>query len=81
MGKLQGLPWPSLAYMGLGTTALTLWIEMSALKQACTTTVRPLAGIDSWMRAAASQEQHALSSIYIDVHVMLCNRQEAWLPA
>lgn len=27
------LPWPALAYMGLGTTALTLWIEMSALKQ------------------------------------------------
>lgn len=29
----RGLPWPALAYMGLGTTALTLWIEMSALKQ------------------------------------------------
>ncbi|KAK9800334.1 hypothetical protein WJX73_004585 [Symbiochloris irregularis] len=27
------LPWLALAFMGLGTTALTLWIEMSALKQ------------------------------------------------
>ena len=26
------LPWPALLFMGLGTTALTLWIEMNALK-------------------------------------------------
>lgn len=29
----QALPWLSLAYMGLGTTALTLWLEMSSLKE------------------------------------------------
>lgn len=26
------LPWPALAYMGVATTAFTLWIEMHALK-------------------------------------------------
>lgn len=29
----QTLPWLSLAYMGLGTTALTLWLEMASLKE------------------------------------------------
>ncbi|KAK9806318.1 hypothetical protein WJX72_010202 [[Myrmecia] bisecta] len=28
-----GLPWPALVYMGLATTAFTLWVEMSALKE------------------------------------------------
>lgn len=31
--QVQALPWPALAYMGLGTTALTLWLEMSSLKE------------------------------------------------
>ena len=29
----QDLPWPALIFMGTGTTALTLWIEVFALKQ------------------------------------------------
>ena len=28
----SGLPWPAIAYMGLATTAFTLWVEMHALK-------------------------------------------------
>lgn len=31
--SVLGLPWPALFFMGLGTTALTLWIEMNALKE------------------------------------------------
>lgn len=27
-----GLPWPLLVYMGLATTAFTLWVEINALK-------------------------------------------------
>jgi hypothetical protein len=27
-----GLPWAAIAYMGLATTAFTLWVEMHALK-------------------------------------------------
>ena len=29
----QGLPWPTLVYMGVATTALTLWIEIEAMKK------------------------------------------------
>ena len=28
----SGLPWPLLAYMGIATTAFTLWVEINALK-------------------------------------------------
>ena len=31
----KDLPWPALIFMGTGTTALTLWIEVFALKQVC----------------------------------------------
>lgn len=33
MDKAAGLPWLSLAYMGLGTTALSLYLEMASLKE------------------------------------------------
>lgn len=33
LSQAKALPWGSLAYMGLGTTALTLWLEMSSLKE------------------------------------------------
>ena len=29
---VAGLPWAAVAYMGLATTAFTLWVEMHALK-------------------------------------------------
>ena len=32
MSMASGLPWPLLAYMGLATTAFTLWVEINALK-------------------------------------------------
>ena len=36
----SSLPWPLLGYMGLATTAFTLWIEINALKvQSIFTTV------------------------------------------
>lgn len=30
---VESLPWASLFYMGLATTAFTLWVEMNALKE------------------------------------------------
>ena len=30
---LSALPWDELAFMGIGTTAVTLWIEMNSLKE------------------------------------------------
>ena len=34
----KALPWPNLVFMGLGTTAFTLWIEITALKDITSTT-------------------------------------------
>ena len=33
LAMAKDLPWPALIFMGTGTTALTLWIEVFALKQ------------------------------------------------
>lgn len=33
VGHVTDLPWPALLFMGIGTTAATLYIEMDALKQ------------------------------------------------
>eukprot|EP01025_Chloroclados_australasicus_P015140 TRINITY_DN1720_c0_g2_i1.p1 TRINITY_DN1720_c0_g2~~TRINITY_DN1720_c0_g2_i1.p1 ORF type:complete len:445 (+),score=42.69 TRINITY_DN1720_c0_g2_i1:161-1336(+) len=53
---LTSLPWQSLCYMGLATTALTLWIEMESLKEvsaplaALIYTAEPLWGaLFAWM--------------------------------
>ncbi len=32
LAAAAALPWAALAFMGLGTTAFTLWVEMHALK-------------------------------------------------